>query len=168
MDRAIPKKKWTRKRILSIAGITGLILLIGASYYFTTGASRVNVDADRITVSEITKGTFQEFIPVNGIVLPITTIYLDAEEGGRVEEVYVEDGTVMKKDDPIMKLENPDLELDLANRETSVFDVLTQMQNTRNLAEQNSIRELNNMADVESAYNEANRIYELDKKLYDE
>jgi HlyD family secretion protein len=168
MDRAIPKKTWTRKRILTIAGITGLILLIGASYYFTTGASRVNVQADRITVSEITKGNFQEFIPVNGIVLPITTIYLDAEEGGRVDEVFVEDGTVMKKDDPIMKLENTDLELDLANRETSVFDVLTQMQNTRNLAEQNSIRELNNMADVESAYNEAKRIYELDKKLYDE
>ncbi len=65
--------------------------------YFTSGKSRLNVDTERLTVSEIKKGPFQEFIPVNGIVLPITTIYLDAIEGGRVEEKFVDDGTVMKK-----------------------------------------------------------------------
>lgn len=168
MDRVIPKKRWTSKRLLTAGGIAGLILLIMASYYFTTGKSKLNVDTERITISEIKNGTFQEFIPVNGVVLPITTIYLDAVEGGRVEEKYVEDGTLMKKGDPILKLVNTDLELDLANRQTAVFDVLTQMQNTRNLADQNTIRELNQMADVDNAYEEALRIYTLDKKLYDQ
>src|SRR5215471_5058446 len=96
MDRAIPKKKWTKKRILTIAGVVGVVLLIGASWYFTTGASKLNVDTERITISDVKNGTFQEFIPVNGVVLPITTIYLDAIEGGRVEEKYAEDGAVMK------------------------------------------------------------------------
>ena len=67
--------------------------LIAASLYFTSGKSRLNVDTERMTISEIKKGSFQEFIPVNGIVLPVTTIYLDAMEGGRVEEKYVDDGT---------------------------------------------------------------------------
>ena len=156
------------KRILAYAGIAGVILLIGASYYFTTGKSKLNVDTERITISEIKEGAFQEFIPVNGVVLPITTIYLDAEEGGRVEEKYAEDGSVMKAGDPILKLVNTDLELDLANRQTAVFDVLTQMQNTRNLADQNTIRELNQMADVDNAYNEAKRVFDLDKQLYDQ
>jgi HlyD family secretion protein len=168
VDRVIAKKKWTSKKILTIAGIAALVVLVAGSFYFTSGKSRLNVDTERITISEIKKGTFQEFIPVNGIVLPITTIYLDAIEGGRVEEKYVEDGAIVKKDQPILRLANNDLQLSLANQETAVFDVLTQMQNTRNNAEQNTIRQLNQMADVESALVEAERVYKLNKHLYDE
>ncbi len=109
MDRVIKKKKWNTKRILTIAGITAIIILIAGSYYFTSGKSRLNVDTERLTISEIKKGSFQEFIPVNGIVLPVTTIYLDAVEGGRVEEKYVDDGAVMIKGQPILRLSNTDL-----------------------------------------------------------
>ena len=97
MDRVIAKKKWSKKRILTIAGIAGLVALIAGAVYSTSGKSKLNVETDRITISEVTKGTFQESIPVNGVVLPQTSIYLDAIEGGRVEEKYVEDGTIMKK-----------------------------------------------------------------------
>ena len=168
MDRVVVKKKWSTKRILTIAGIAGIVLLIGTSYYFTSGKSRLNVDTERITISEITKGPFQENIPVNGIVLPVTTIYLDAVEGGRVEELFVEDGAIMKKGQPILRLANTDLELSLSNQETAVFEVLTQMQNTRNNAEQNTIRQLNQMAEVDNALAEAERIYRLNKKLYEQ
>lgn len=168
MDRVIAKKRWTTKKILTIAGIVGLVMLVAGSFYFTSGKSRLNVDTERITISEIKKGTFQEFIPVNGVVLPITTIYLDAIEGGRVEEKYVEDGAIVKKDQPILRLANNDLQLSLANQETAVFDVLTQMQNTRNNAEQNTIRQLNQLADVDNALVEAERVYKLNKHLYDE
>lgn len=168
MDRVVAKKKWSTKRILTIGGITGIVLLIAGSYYFTSGKSRLNVDTERITITEITKGPFQENIPVNGIVLPVTTIYLDAVEGGRVEQLYVEDGAIMKKGQPILRLANTDLELSLSNQETAVFDVLTQMQNTRNNAEQNTIRQLNQMAEVDNAMAEAERVYKLNKKLYDQ
>jgi HlyD family secretion protein len=168
VDRVIAKKRWTSRKILTIAGIGGLIILIGGAFILTSGKSRVNVDTERITIASITKGTFQEFIPVNGVVLPITTIYLDAIEGGRVEEKYVEDGTVLTKGQPILRLANNDLQLSLANQETAVFDVLTQMQNTRNNAEQNTIRQLNQMADVDNALIEAERVYKLNKHLYDE
>ncbi len=151
MDRVIKKKTWTQKRILTIGGIVAIIILIGGSYFFTSGKSRLNVDTERITISEIKNGSFQEFIPVNGVVLPITTIYLDAVEGGRVEEKFVEDGAIMRKGQPILKMANTDLELSLSNQETSVFNVLTQMQLTRNNAEQNTIRQLNQMAEVDNA-----------------
>lgn len=143
-------------------------MLLAFSYYFTSGKSKVNVDLGRISISEIRKGAFQEFIPVNGIVLPLTTIYLDAAEGGRVEEKFVEDGTFMKKGQPILRLSNTDLELNLVNQETSVFNLLTQMQISRNNATQNTISKLNQMADVENAWKEAERIYRLNKKLYEE
>jgi HlyD family secretion protein len=168
MDRAIKKKKWTAKKLLTIGGIAALVLLIAASFYFTSGNSKLNVDTERITISEIKKGTFQESIPVNGVVLPLTSIYLDATEGGRVEEKYVEDGTVMTKGQPILKLANTDLELSLATQETSVFNLLTQMQISRNAAQQNTVSKLNNMADVQSQLTEAERLYKLDKRLYEQ
>ena len=168
MDRVIQKKKWNRKRYLTILGIASLILLVGGAYYYTSGKSRLSVNTDHITISEIKKGSFQEFIPVNGVVMPQSTIYLDAVEGGRVEEKYVEDGTMMKKGQPILRLANTDLELSLANQETQVFNVLTQMQNTKNNAYQNNIIHLNQMADVNNATIEAERVYKLNKKLYDE
>lgn len=168
MDRVIAKKKWTTKRILTIGGITALVLLIGSSYYFTSGKSKLNVDTERITISEVKNGPFQEFIPVNGVVMPITTIYLDANEGGRVDQKFVEDGTIMKKGDPIMKLANTDLELSLVNQETSVFNLLTQMQISRNAAQQNTISKLNQMADVDNAFKESERLYLLNKHLYEQ
>jgi len=75
MDRALEKKKWNNKRILTLVGITGLVGLIAASFYFTSGKSKLNVEADRISIVEIKKDNFQEFIPINGTVLPIDNIY---------------------------------------------------------------------------------------------
>jgi len=168
MDRVIEKKKWSTKKILTISFVSGIVLLICASFYFTSGKSKLNVNSERITISEVKKGAFTEFIPVNGIVLPLTTIYLDAMEGGRVEEKFVEDGAKMKKGDPILKLSNTDLELSLANQETSVFNLLTQMQISRNAARQNTIMKLNQGTDVESSFNEADRVYKLNKQLYEQ
>jgi HlyD family secretion protein len=168
VDRVIAKKKWSQKRILSILGIAALVILLSASMFFASGNSRLNVALERITISEVTKNTFQEFIPVNGSVQPIATIYLDALEGGRVEEKFVEDGTVLTKGQPILRLSNTDLELSLANQETAVFQVLTQMQNTKNNAVQNSILQLNQKAEVDNAFAEAKRVYELNKQLYEE
>ncbi|HEV3251201.1 MAG TPA: efflux transporter periplasmic adaptor subunit, partial [Puia sp.] len=108
VDRIIKKKRWSLKRILTIGGITSLVALASASYYFTAGKSRLNVDLDRITIATVTKGPFQETIPVNGTILPLTSIYLDATEGGKVAEKYVEDGAMMKKGEPILKLSNTD------------------------------------------------------------
>lgn len=168
MDRALPKSKWNSKKITTIAGVTAIVLLISGSIYFTSGKSKLNVDTERITISEIGKGKFQEFIPVNGIVMPLSTIYLDATEGGRVEEKYVEDGAMMKKGDPILRLSNTDLELTLSNQETAVFDVLTQMQNTRNNAQQNTVSKLTQLADVDNELKEAERKYQMNKKLFDQ
>ncbi len=168
MDRVIEKKGIGKKKIMIAAGVLGLVALIAGSWYFTSGKSRLNVNTDRITISEIKKGSFQEFIPVNGVILPMTTIYLDALEGGRVEEKYVEDGAIMKKDQPILRLSNTDLELSLVNQETSVFNLLTQMQISRNAAQQNTIGKLNQLTDVENSLKEAERVYKLNKKLYEQ
>lgn len=168
MDRIIEKSRWNKKRILTIAGIVAILVLILASYFYTSGGSKLNVEVERLTVSDITKGNFRESTPVNGIVLPKTTIYLDAVEGGRVEEKYVDDGTIMKKGQPILRLSNTDLQLGLVTQQTNVYNLLTQMQISKNAAQQNTVSKLNQLADVESEFKEAERVYNLDKKLFDQ
>ena len=168
MDRVIAKKKWSVKRLLTIGVSVGIAALIGASYYFTSGKSRLNVDTERIIISEVKKGPYKDAIPVNGVVLPLTTIYLDAVEGGRVEEKYVEDGTVMKKGQPILRLSNTDLELNLLSQQSNVYNTLTQMQIARNAALQNTVTKRNQLTDAENLLKEAERVYLLDKRLYEQ
>jgi HlyD family secretion protein len=134
---------------------------------YSSGNSKLNVEKERLSINSAQMGVFQENIPVNGVVLPITTFYLDAIEGGRVEEKYVEDGAIMKKGEPILRLSNTDLELSLVNQETSVYNLLTQMQISQNAARQNTINKLNQFTDVENSLIEAKRVYDLNKKLYD-
>jgi len=166
VDRVIEKKTWTVKKLLTIGITAAIILLIAGAYYFTSGKSKLNVETERITISEVSNGTFQEFIPVNGVVLPLTTIYLDASEGGRIEEKYVEDGALMKKGQPILRLSNSDLMMTMMSQQNTVYNTLTQMQINHNAALQNTVSKLNQMADVESQFKEAERIYKLDKHLY--
>ncbi|NTS41318.1 HlyD family efflux transporter periplasmic adaptor subunit [Flavisolibacter sp. BT320] len=168
MDRVIEKKRWNNKKTFTLIGVLLLAGLIGGSIYYTAGGSKLNVEAERITVSEVKKGAFQEFIPVNGVVLPETTIYLDAIEGGRVEEKLVEDGAMVAKGQPILRLSNTDLELSLVNQQTAVYNLLTQMQIAKNAAQQNTTQKLNQKTDVENAYKEAKRVYDLNKYLYEQ
>lgn len=168
MDIPIEKKRFSRSNILKMVGVVAILSLITFVYASTGGGSKLNVETERITISTVAKGIFQENIPVNGIVLPISTIYLDALEGGRVEELFVEDGAIMKQGDPILRLSNTDLELTLVNQETSVYNLLTQMQISQTAARQNTINRLNQMTDVENAFIESERIFKLNKKLYDE
>jgi len=168
VDRPIEKKKWTVKRIGTIIIVISIVLLIAVSYYLTSGKSKLNVNLERITISEVSNGTFQEFIPVNGMVLPLTSIYLDASEGGRVEEKFVEDGAVLTKGQPILRLSNTDLLMTMLSQQNTVYNTLTQMQINSNAAQQNTVSKLNQMADVESLFKEAERVYLLDKHLFAE
>lgn len=167
MDIPIEKKRFTNSKLIKIGLGVLLIALILYVIIFSSGNSKLNVERERLSISSVQMGVFQENIPVNGVVLPITTIYLDAIEGGRVEEKYVEDGAIMKKGEPILRLSNTDLELSLVNQETSVYNLLTQMQISQNAARQNTINKLNQFTDVENSLIESERVYNLNKKLYE-
>jgi len=167
MDVPIQKKKFSNQKLGLALGILVIVALIVYVIFQTSGGSKLNVEKERISINTVSKGVFQENIPVNGIVLPITTIYLDALEGGRVEEKFVEDGAMLKKGEPILRLSNTDLELSLVNQETSVYNLLTQMQISQNAARQNTINRQNQFTDVENNLIEAERVYNLNKRLYE-
>ncbi len=165
MDRIIEKKKWTPKKIALMTGIASGVILLAIIFFSTFGKSRLNVESERMTIAEVKRASFREFIPVTGTIQPVSTIYLDLQEGGRVEEIFVEDGAVMKKGQPILRLSNTDLELSLTTQETSVYNLLAQMQIAQNGARQNTISKLTQSVDVESQLIEAKRVYDMNKRL---
>ena len=138
----IEKKKWPPRKIAMLTGGGLGILFIVYIIFSTFGKSRLNVESERMTIAEVKRDNFREFIPVTGIIQPVSTIYLDLREGGRVEEIFVEDGAVLTKGQPILHLSNTDLELSLTTQETSVYNLLAQMQIAQNGARQNTIYKL--------------------------
>ena len=151
---------------MTIGGILALVLLIFSAFYFTRGGSKLNVDLDRITISDIKKDKFQESIPQNGTVMPLLTEYVNTVDGGQVAQKYVEDGAILKRNQPILRLTNTAVELDAATQANTVSTTLSQMQLARVQADENTVTKLNAKADVELLFKEAERTYNLDEKLY--
>ncbi len=167
VDRIIEKKKFNTKTILYVlVGISFLLLLL---YLFKTNFSKeVKADINRVHVGIVKYGEFKEYIAIDGIVLPIKTIYLDAIEGGRVAEKFVQDGAILKEGEALLKLVNTDLQLDFLQRETQAFDLINNLQNARNNLENLKVNRLNQLAEVEFQFLEAERLFETNKKLFEE
>ncbi len=165
MDRVIKKKKWPPKRIAAFALLGIFIIALLYMLIFGISKSSLNVKTERLTISTVTRGPFQEFIPVIGNVLPIKTVYLDAVEGGRVEEIYLEAGSMVKKGEKILKLANTNLLLQIMWREAELFQQSNNLRNTRLSMEQYRLRLSQELADVENQLQQQKRIYERYKEL---
>lgn len=166
MDRKIEKKRWTPKRIiwLSVGVICIAVILYG--FIFGDHRAKLNVDLERITISTVSRGPFQEFIPVRGNVVPIRTIYLDAVEGGRVEKIFVEEGNMVREGDPILRLSNPSLELSVMNQEANLLEQLNNLQTLRISLDQQAIEKQSQMNEIEHQLHQAKLKYLLNEQLF--
>ena len=165
MDRKIKKKKWPPKKIAGLAAIVIFVFFVGYIFLFKMNKSTLNVNSERLTVSEVTRGPFQEFIPVMGNVLPIETYFVSAMEGGRVEELYLEAGTVVKKGDPILKLANTNLLLDIMWREAELFQQSNNLRNTRLSMEQYRLQLNQELTQIDSQLQQQKRTYDRYEEL---
>jgi HlyD family secretion protein len=164
MDRVIVKKKWTTQRILTLAGSAILVVFVVYQLLGDT-KSKLNVETEKISISSVQKGAFQEFIAIDGAVQPIKTYYLDIIESGTVVKKFVEDGRPVEKGDTILKLTNTTLQLDFMNRESQLLDLMNQRQTTEVNMRQDEIRNLNSIADIDYQLKLAERVYERNKQL---
>jgi HlyD family secretion protein len=166
VDRPIEKKRWTLKRIgkVGIPAAFFMVLLL----YFLIGdhSSKLNVEAERITISTVTKAPFQEYIPVTGTIQPLQTFFLDAAEGGRIDSIFVEAGNVVSKGDRILKLANTNSQLDVLYREALLFEQINNARNTRLAIEQNSLTLRGQLADVEYQIIRLQRLHDRDTLLF--
>ncbi|MEN8224304.1 MAG: HlyD family efflux transporter periplasmic adaptor subunit [Bacteroidota bacterium] len=167
MDRPIKKKKWTAKRILSI-GAAGIFLFFLIYLLFIRDKqSRLYVNKDQLSIAMVMEDKFQEFIPTDGIVFPRNTVFIDAVQGGIVESVYVEDGAILTKGDPILKLMNANMELSTMEQETRMLDAINNLQNTKIQLEQSRFNREKEIASLEYQLQQAEMDYKRKKQLFE-
>jgi len=167
MDKKIEKKFWSAKRIGLVIGIVVIIGLFVYSFMFMDFRSTLNVEKDKLTISTVKQDTFQEFIQVTGNVQPIRTIYLDAVEGGVVNEIYRESGTMVNQGDTILVLNNSSLRLSVMQQTTGLYDQINNVRNTRLNIQQNSLQVKEQLANAKSQMEILKSKYQRQKKLHD-
>jgi HlyD family secretion protein len=144
------------------------VLLVAYLLLFESHRSTLNVESEKLTIATIQRGPFQEFIPVQAEVLPLQTIFLDVEEGGLVEKLFLEAGSEVKKGDKILKLSNTSLLMDIMYREAELFQQINNLRNTRLLFEQNRLSLQKDLADLDFQLEKQRRKFESYQSLYDE
>ncbi|MCE1198986.1 MAG: efflux transporter periplasmic adaptor subunit, partial [Marinilabiliales bacterium] len=149
MDRVIEKRKGLQKRHL-YWGIGGLLLLaLIGRIIFGDHSSVVKTEKDKITISTVEEGIFHDYITVIGQVEPITTIYLDAVEGGTVAQRFIEEGAMVRKGDVILRLENRQLYQTILNSEAALAEKENYLRSTRISFETELIQSRKNLLDSE-------------------
>ena len=168
MDRKIEKKRGlTRKSLWYILG-AALFLTLLAIIIFGDKSSKYNVDVSRITIETVTRDIFQDYITVQGTVEPIQTVYIDAVEGGRVEEIFMEEGSMVKKGDVIMHLSNDNLLLEITGNEAQVVRTINELRTARLQMDQQKLNYLQQIIDLQTKVIQYKRIYTNNKLLFDQ
>jgi len=168
MDRKIEKKKWTTKKIILLVVAVVVIGLVLYSVIWGDHRSKFNVQIDRITIEEAVEDYFQDYITVTGRVVPSRTVYLDAMEGGRVEEAFLEEGSLVEEGDIILRLSNANLYLSIMNREADLADQINNLRSTRLSMEQNKLNLRQQLLEVNYQLEQQQRDYAQKQKLYEQ
>jgi len=148
MDRVVEQTPWQKYR-KPVTWIGTAILALLAFWYFKPDSGRtLRIQNDRIVISKVSSGVFDDYIPVRGQVAPLKTVFLDAIEGGRVESLFVEDGAMVNAGDLIVELSNTQLQLDVISRESEVTEQLNNLRNTELSLEQNRLGHKRNLVDI--------------------
>ena len=148
MDRVIEKTWWQQNRKLVTWAAVAVLAIVTFLLLKPDAGRALKVANDRIVISTVEYGQFDDYIPVRGQVAPLKTVFLDAIEGGRVEAVYVEDGAQVKAGDLIIDLSNTQLQLDVIAREAEVTEQLNNLRNTELSLEQNRLQHKRNLVDI--------------------
>ncbi len=158
MDRRITPRLVTPRRIA--LGLTALLVFLGLAYaYVEYGLGRsLTVDGQRLTLSAVSYGTFHEYIPVTGNVVPRTTVYLDAVVGGQVTEVFVEEGDFVTAGQTLVALKNTNLQLEVVGREAQVTEQLHNLSSTTLSFEQNRLRNQRDLLNIEYQIDRLSRV----------
>lgn len=167
MDRQIEKKSFLRRYAWYIAAAAALAALLVWIVLGTT-ASTMTVDAADITISDVTRGKFDDYVRLNGQVLPIQVVQISPEEGGIVREKVVEEGTRVRKGDVILRLSNSNLDLQILNAEAELAEKQNLLRNTQVAMQQDRLNNRTEQATLDTDCDRKRRAYEQNARLYKE
>lgn len=167
MDRQIEKKSFLRRYAWYVAAAAALAAFLVWIVLGTT-ANTMTIDATDITISDVTRGKFDDYVRLNGQVLPIQVVQISPEEGGIVREKVVEEGTRVRKGDVILRLSNSNLDLQILNAEAELAEKQNLLRNTQVAMQQDRLNNRTEQATLDTDCDRKRRAYEQNARLYKE
>jgi HlyD family secretion protein len=164
MDRLVAGSRLPPRLKLALAGLV-LAALVTLGYFIAPSRNSQPVEAERLTISPVTRGQFDDFLPLRGRVTPSATVFLDAVEGGRVEQVLVEDGAFVQQGQPLALLSNSDLQLNVLARQTEVTQQINSMRSQELALAQTRLANERALIEAELAAQTARRQFEAHRPL---
>lgn len=167
MDRPIEKKSFLRRYAGYIAAAVVAVTLL-AWLIFGSTASTMTIDSNEITISDVTRGEFDDYVRLNGQVVPIQVVQISPEEGGIVREKVIEEGTKVRKGDVILRLSNSSLDLQILNAEAELAEKQNLLRNTQITMQQDQLNNRTEQATLDMDCERKLRAYKQNSRLYNE
>ena len=167
MDRQIEKKTFLRRYVWYIAAATVLTAVL-VWIVFSSTASTMTVDMRDLTISNVTHGRFDDYVRLNGQVVPIQVVQISPEEGGIVREKPVEEGTRVRKGDVILRLSNSNLDLQILNAEAELAEKQNLLRNTQVAMQQDRLNNRTEQATLDMDCERKQRACNQNARLYKE
>jgi len=164
MDKVVERRGLSRNAKIGIGA--GVVLILAfVFWWFMPGAGSQTVTKNRLTISTVQTGRFEDFIPLRAKVTPLLTVYIDSIEGGRVDKVLVEDGADVVAGQPIAMLSNAELQLSTLARQTEVEQQINNMRSQELALSQTRLSNERAILDAQLALTTARRQYEREAPL---
>ncbi len=167
MDRVIEKKKGLKPKTIALIGAGLIVAALLVRIILVSGTSTYRTQKDKLTISAVEQGSFKDYISIIGTVMPITTIYLDLEEGGKVVEKIIEEGEMVKKGEVLFRMENNDLNLQILNTESQLAYQSNELRNTLIGMEQQKISNKQQLLNIDYEVVRLRRNFEQNNTLYE-
>lgn len=164
MDRVVERRGLDRRALIAMV-VAAVLLAATAFWWFVPRGNDQSVAANKLTVSEVQRGTFEDFLALRARTTPLVTVFLDAVEGGRVERVLAEDGAMVTKGQLLAELSNSDLQLNLLARQADVSREINSMRTQELALTQASLANERAVLEADLANRKARRQYELQRPL---
>jgi HlyD family secretion protein len=164
MDKVVARTGLSNQMKIAIGAAAALVLVL-LFWWLAPTANSQSVAAERLTISTVEKGRFDDFLPLRARVTPLVTVYLDAVEGGRVEKVLVEDGAMVQQGQLLAILSNSDLQLNLLARQTEVIQQVNSMRSQELALSQNRLQNQRALIEADLLTDKARRQYETQRPL---
>ena len=168
MDRIIEKKRGLQKKHIPYIAGGAFVLIVLLWIVFGNHQSTLQVDAEDVTISNVTQGEFKDYVRLNGTVIPIQVVHISPEEGGIVMEKVAEEGQKVKKGDVIIRLSNSNLDLQILNAEAELAEKQNLLRNTQVAMQQDKLNNETENASLEMDVVRKRRAFEQNERLYKE
>jgi HlyD family secretion protein len=162
MDKVVPKKRskiWLRAGA-AVAAVAALVFA-----FWQLAPHGLQVAAADVRVATVQPGVFRDDIVVRATAQPLNSVILDSVESGRVEQVFIRDGQMVKKGDLLFRLSNPQRNIELLRTQAETAQQVSNLSNLRVAQEAGRTDHQRRLSDLEFQYQQAVKQHARNQRL---